>query len=175
MTPKIPFLLRSILLFLAVCFSAFAETSKLPSAAKGSVDFVRDIEPILHTRCYECHGPGMQMNGLRFDQKDSVFKGGYSGPVLLPGKGGQSPLILRVSSSKDNFKMPPNGPALSSGEIGLLRVWIDQGAVGPETPAPAPRKLSESERRSHWAFQAVKRPFEPAIRQKAWIRNPIDS
>lgn len=149
---------------------------KLPPAAKGAVDFRRDVEPILHTRCYECHGPVMQMNGLRFDQKEQALKGGYSGPALLPGKSAESPLIQRVASSKEGFKMPPTGPALTAREIGVLRAWIDQGAVWPDEPAAAvSQKLSASEKKSHWAFQRLKRPAEPSVRQRSWVRNPIDS
>jgi hypothetical protein len=153
------------------------EGVKLPPPAKGQIDFRRDVEPILHTRCYECHGPSMQMNGLRFDQKESALKGGYSGPAVLMGKSSQSLLIQKVASSKDGFKMPPEGPALSSREIGILRAWIDQGAVwGDEPAAPgSPQKLSAAEGISHWAFQPVKRPAEPAVRLRPWVVNPIDS
>ena len=126
---------------------------------KSKIDFVRDVEPILHTKCYECHGSGMQMNGLRFDQKEAALKGGYSGPAIVAGSSAKSPLILRVTSDKDGFKMPPAGPSLTAREIGVLRAWIDQGAVWPDVPAaPAGQKLSQAERRSHWSFQPVQRP-----------------
>jgi hypothetical protein len=145
--------------------------------AKGSVDFRRDVEPILHTRCYACHGPSMQMNGLRFDLKEAALKGGYSGPALVPGKGAQSLLMQRVVSSKDGFKMPPAGPALTPREIGILRGWIDQGALWPDEPATATaaQKLSADEKKAHWAFRPIRRPAEPVVRQPSWVRNPIDS
>ena len=153
-----------------------AAEEKLPPPAKSKIDFVRDIEPILHTKCYECHGSGMQMNGLRFDQKEAALKGGYSGPAVVVGNGTKSPLILRVASAKDGFKMPPAGPALTTREIGVLRAWIDQGAAWPDVPAaPAGQKLSQAERRSHWSFQPIQRPGEPAVRQRSWGCNPIDS
>src|SRR6185295_9514961 len=153
-----------------------AAEEKLPPPLKSKIDFVRDVEPILHTKCYECHGSGLQMNGLRFDQKEVAQKGGYSGPAIVAGNSAKSPLILRVSSDKDGFKMPPAGPSLTAREIGVLRAWIDQGAVWPDVPsAPAGQKLSQAERRSHWSFQPIQRPAEPAVRQRAWSRNPIDS
>ena len=153
-----------------------AAEEKLPLPVKSKIEFLRDVEPILHTKCYECHGSGMQMNGLRFDQKEAALKGGYSGPAIVAGNSAKSPLILRVASAKDGFKMPPAGPALTAREIGVLRAWIDQGAVWPDVPAaPAGQKLSQAERRSHWSFQPIQRPGEPAVRQSAWCRNPIDS
>src|SRR5262245_16209764 len=126
----------------------------LPPPAKGALDFRRDVEPILHTKCYGCHGPSMQMNGLRFDLKEAAMKGGYSGPALSPGNSAQSLLIQRVVSSKEGFKMPPTGPALTSREIGILRGWIDQGALWPDSPltAAGAQQLSASEKKRHWAF-----------------------
>ena len=169
-----------MLLFAAVCRLSRPRPSgcggKTAAPAKSKIDFVRDVEPILHTKCYECHGSGMQMNGLRFDQKEAALKGGYSGPAIVVGGSDKSPLILRVASAKDGFKMPPAGPALTAREIGVLRGWIDQGAPWPDVPqAAAGQKLSQSERRSHWSFQPVKRPDEPAVRQRSWGRNSIDS
>ncbi len=158
---------------MAVCDAA---EDKLPPAAKTKIDFARDVEPILHTKCYQCHGTAMQMNGLRFDQKEAALKGGYSGPALVAGSSAKSLLIQRVASAKEGFKMPPAGPALSEREIGVLRAWIDQGAGWPDVPAvPAGQKVSQGERRSHWAFQPIQRPAEPAVRQRSWGRNPIDS
>ena len=149
---------------------------KLPPAVKSKIDFVRDVEPILHTKCYECHGSGMQMNGLRFDQKEAALKGGSTGPAIVVSSSDKSALIQRVASAKDGFKMPPTGPALTAREIGMLRAWIDQGVAWPDVlAAPAGQKLSEAERRSHWSFQTVQRPGEPAVHQRSWGRNPIDS
>jgi len=160
--------------FLAAGALAAAE-EKLPPPMRSKVDFARDVEPILHTRCYECHGPAMQMNGLRLDQKESALKGGYSGTAIVAGRSASSPLVLRVASSKDGFKMPPAGPALTAKEIGTLRAWIDQGAAWPDSPAAAiGPKLSQAERLTHWSFQPVQRPREPAVRQRSWVRNPID-
>src|SRR5215831_5101841 len=63
-----------------------------------SLEYARDIEPIFRSRCYGCHGPQQQMNGLRLDIKDAAMAGGYSGPVIVPGKSAESRLIQRVSS-----------------------------------------------------------------------------
>lgn len=150
------------------------DSPNLPPPVKATVDFTRDVEPILHTKCYVCHGSEQQMNGLRLDQKEAALKGGYSGPAMIPGKSAESKLILKVASSKEGYKMPPAGPALSATEIGILRAWIDQGVQWP-APSAATQKLSLSERRSHWAFQPVRRPEVPMVRQRSWVRNPIDT
>ena len=64
-------------------------------AAPAAVDYASGIEPIFHKRCYGCHGPSQQMNGLRLDQKGAALKGGYSGAVILPGNSAASKLIER--------------------------------------------------------------------------------
>jgi Protein of unknown function (DUF1553)/Protein of unknown function (DUF1549)/Planctomycete cytochrome C len=166
----------SLLFSGTIATSSLPAQDKLPLAVKAKIDFVRDVEPILHTKCYECHGAVMQMNGLRFDQKEAALKGGYSGPAIVAASSAKSPLILRIASTKDGFKMPPAGPALTARQIGVLRAWIDQGASWPDAPAVlAGQTLSQAERRSHWSFQPVQRPAEPSVRQRSWGRNPIDS
>ncbi len=148
---------------------ALALASALPAFA---VDFTADIEPIFHTRCYACHGPQMQMSGFRLDDPAAALKGGYSGPVILPGDAAASKLIARVSSRKDGFRMPPAGAPLSAPEVAKLEAWINSGARFPEnTPAP---KLSQQQRSEHWAFQAVERPAPPPVQLANWPRNPID-
>src|ERR1051325_4496929 len=78
------------------------------------VDFGRQVEPVLRSRCYMCHGPQQQMSGLRLDQKDAAVRGGNSGPVIRPGKSSESRLIRLVSGVDAKIKMPPAGPPLSA-------------------------------------------------------------
>jgi hypothetical protein len=113
------------------------------------------------------------MNGFRLDQKEATLKGGYSGAAIQPGKSSESLLIKKVSSSKDGFKMPPAGSALTAAEIGILSAWIDQGAVWPAQPVST-AKNSSAERKSYWSFQPVKQPEPPLVRDRSWVRNPID-
>ena len=64
---------------------AAAQAPPAPSAPPVTVDFNRDIEPIFQNECYACHGPDQQMSGFRLDVPAEALKGGYSGPVILPG------------------------------------------------------------------------------------------
>lgn len=144
------------------------------AAAPQEVDFSRSIEPVLHKKCYGCHGAVQQMNGLRLDDKEAALKGGYSGAAILPGKGAESPIVQRVTSEKNGFKMPPAGPRLSSAEIELLTAWIDRGAEWPIRTAKD-SKPSASTKAKLWSLQPVKRPPVPNLQQSQWIRNPIDA
>src|SRR5260370_1130128 len=107
------------------------------------------------------------MSGVRLDQKDAALKGGASGKDILPGNSAGSRLI-RLVSGLETKVMPPIGARLTAAEIGLLRAWIDQGM---DWPAP---QVSQNRNSSHWAFQKIKRPDPPAVRDRAWARNPVD-
>src|SRR5580704_12335364 len=99
----------------------------LPLTAAATVDFEKQIQPLLSQRCYGCHGPDVQQSGLRLDKRQNAMRGGDYGPVIIPGKSAESKLIRRVVNGDGGIQMPPTG-ALSAAEIDLLRAWIDQGA-----------------------------------------------
>src|SRR6266436_6506458 len=113
-----------------------ADLAKLPAPATRSIDFAKDIQPIFINSCYECHGPEKQKAGLRLDQKTAALKGGDSGPILAAGKSAESLLIKVVAGLKEDIaRMPNKKEPLTTDQIALLRAWIDQGAVWPETVA----------------------------------------
>src|SRR2546422_1002768 len=82
--------------------------SSSPTWSQSRVDFTRDIEPILTTRCHACHGPQLQMNGLRLDRRDKALTGGYSGAVIQPGASSQSRLIQMIAGQVQGKIMPPS-------------------------------------------------------------------
>src|SRR5438046_10605863 len=56
-----------------------------PQASPPKIDYQRDIAPLFQTRCYSCHGPAQQTNGLSLDVKAAAMAGGGSGPSIAPG------------------------------------------------------------------------------------------
>ncbi len=134
-------------------------------AVEGTVDFVRDVEPILVKRCSECHGPDQQKAGLRLDTRAAALAPAKSGkPALVPGKAGESELILRVESQDPDEVMPPKGGRLDDGQVAILRRWVEEGAVWPD-----------NDPRAHWAFRAPVRPSVPALSRAGWALNEIDA
>src|SRR5438552_9322383 len=104
----------------------FAADGKLAPAATGTIDFARDVEPIFAKNCVKCHGPEKQKGGLRLDRETAVRAGGDSGPVIqLGAKAAESRLLQVVAGLDPDVKMPPQGPALSSDDVGKLRTWIE--------------------------------------------------
>lgn len=158
---------RSLLLLGLVAISLGSGVDAGPAGPAASVaepDYFRDIKPILQERCFTCHGPSKSKANLRLDRKAEALKGGDSGPVIVPGRSGESLLVERVSGSAE-ARMPPKGEPLSPKQIELLKKWIDQGAAWPDETDP---------RKSHWAFQPVRRPAPPSAAGQGWARNPID-
>src|SRR5258708_37161238 len=81
------------------------------------VDYLRDVKPILAKHCYACHGPTKQRSALRLDTGASALKGGDSGPVIVPGKAGQSKLILAVAGAAVCEGKAANGRRVRPKEI----------------------------------------------------------
>ena len=104
-----------------------ADAEKLPPPADRAVDFHKDILAILANSCAKCHAGGQRKGGLSIDTRESLLAGGESGPVVAPGKSGESRLVTLVAGLEPDAIMPAQGPRLSSQQVGLLRAWIDQG------------------------------------------------
>ncbi len=150
-----------------------ADDPSLPPAAKTKIEFARDIEPLLQKRCLLCHGEQQQMSGLRLDQKDAALKGGAGGQDIQPGNSAGSRLI-RLVAGVEKKVMPPVGARLTAAEVGLLRAWIDQGVNWPVQPT-SQNTAGQKPGSSHWAFQKIRRPDVPVVRDRAWPRNPVDN
>ena len=107
--------------------------TKLPSAAKKTVSYKKDIKPLFEKSCINCHGPKNRPKGkFRVDTRELALKGGSEGVAIIPGKSDKSPLIYYISYQVVDYEMPPEGkkdyPKLNKDQIGLVRAWIDQGA-----------------------------------------------
>lgn len=101
-----------------------------------AIDYVRDVKPILMSRCFGCHGPKQAQSGLRLDLRQNALRGGDYGVVIVPGHAAESKLIQRLIGSSAGLQMPPTGE-MPAGEIETLRAWIDQGAEMPGTALEA--------------------------------------
>ncbi len=97
-----------------------------------------------------------------------IHQGGKHGASVVPGKSADSRLLQRILASSDDERMPPEGKPLTPEQIALLKNWIDQGARHPSA------ELVPSTPAEHWAFQPVRRPALPPVKNQNWPRNPID-
>ncbi|MGH9385548.1 MAG: DUF1549 domain-containing protein, partial [Vicinamibacterales bacterium] len=138
-----------------------------PPAA--SVDFARDIQPILASRCYACHGPTNNKSGLRLEARTGAMQ------AIIPGNSEQSLMVRRLLGLDGASRMPMGGDPLPGAQIALIRAWIDQGASWPESGDGGIGSADRGQQRSqHWAYRSPARPALPGVRDTAWVRTPID-
>ena len=147
-----------------------------PAPSGGPADaplfvYSEKIRPLLAERCFSCHGGLKQEAGLRLDTVALMLDGGESGAVVVKGDSEASLILERVSDPDPVTRMPPEGEGepLSAEQLAMLDDWIKAGC-----PAPADEK-PEADPKSHWAFQPRVRPEVPAVKNAAWVKNPIDA
>ncbi len=99
----------------------------LPPPATHKINFTAEIKPIFEASCIRCHGRGRAKGGLQIDTRESLLKGGDTGPAAIPGRGGESLIVALVSGADPDNVMPKKGKKLTPEQCGVLRAWIDQG------------------------------------------------
>jgi hypothetical protein len=140
--------------------------------------FETKVRPVLAASCYSCHGPERQMAGIRLDSRAAMLKGGNTGPVLAPGDPEKSALVRAVRHT-GKVKMPPSGK-LPEATIQALTDWVKIGAPWPDTPvssvasSPSNRFTITAQQQRHWAFQPVRKPGLPVVKNTSWPTSPID-
>jgi mono/diheme cytochrome c family protein len=103
-----------------------AEVSQQASA-QGSVDYFKQIQPILEAKCTECHQGSKAKGGLRLDTFAEATKDG----AITPGKPEASEVLARIISEDEDEVMPPKGKKVTAEERALLTTWIKEGAHWP--------------------------------------------
>lgn len=98
------------------------------------VDFEKEILPIMKRNCLACHNATDAASELVLETPQAMIKGGALGPSVEPGKSGES-YLLKVAAHIEEPIMPPadnkvNAKNLTPEELGLIKLWIDQGATG---------------------------------------------
>lgn len=131
------------------------------------LDFNQDVQPILASRCFSCHGPDPEMRkaNLRLDLAEWALRKRPNHPdAIVPGHPDKSELVKRIESKDPHYLMPQvaEGVAkpMTPREIATLREWVQEGAVY----------------RPHWAFEVPVRPPVPKPQADSqWIKTPIDN
>src|SRR5262245_59749941 len=88
-----------------------AELAKVGSAGTETVDYLRQVKPLLAARCFACHGALKQEGNLRLDTVAAMRRGGDSGPAVVSRDVNASVLLARISASDASERMPPEGQA----------------------------------------------------------------
>jgi hypothetical protein len=149
-------------LALTKCLAAqSAGTTVFPTeTAEPTIQYGRDIRPLLSDRCFRCHGPDQNERAadLRLDSHAFAIADRDGEAAIVPGAPYQSLLVARIKSHDEDERMPPaasNKPALNSQQVAMVERWIAQGAQYED----------------HWAFKIPTRPNLPDHHHP----HPIDS
>ena len=140
------------------------------------------VLPILLLRCSACHGLRRREAGLDVRSRESLLRGGKSGPAIILGNAKKSLLIKRLVAEE----MPPRRQMKSvsvkpmrPAEIKKLIRWIDQSApkssVPPDVATSNPDPLVSAQDRDFWSFRPPRAAALPACPPKERLANPIDA
>jgi WD40 repeat protein len=101
---------------------------------EGDVDFEKEILPIFRRNCLACHSATEAESDLVLETPQTILKGGSEGPAVVMGNSATSLLLMLASKAKEPFMPPPDNDVkakpLTPEELGLIKLWIDQGAKG---------------------------------------------
>jgi hypothetical protein len=149
-----------------------------------TVNFAKEIQPVMERTCWTCHNPVLRMSQLDLTTRESALKGGSRGVVLVPGKAEQS-RVYRAVAGLDTISMPLEGPKLTPEQVAKVKAWIDAGAEYPavtssnattnaalaSTTTAALEKFELTpEQRDYWAFKLPVQAPLPQVKAS----HPID-
>ncbi len=130
----------------------------------GTIEFNRDVRPILAKNCFACHGrdANQRQAGLRLDTYEGATADRDASRAIVPRDLGNSALWQRVTSADPDEVMPPptsNKPPLGPAQKAILKAWIEQGAGYQR----------------HWAFEPLMSDVQVPDTGNATAANPIDA
>jgi Protein of unknown function (DUF1553)/Protein of unknown function (DUF1549)/Planctomycete cytochrome C len=164
--PLLPLILPSLVAWATLCIPAGAVADPGAPPTARTIDFNRDVRPILSKNCFACHGADEQHReaALRLDVRGDAIKALADGKTaVVPGHVDQSELIHRIMSTDADERMPPANANSTLGpeQKKILAQWISEGAGYSR----------------HWSFEKPVRPALPRLAiagRPEWPTNPVD-
>lgn len=146
-------------------YPAFASSALVIALACACIGFTTPLAavpapetsalPILYRHCSRCHTEEKRKGGLEITSRESILRGGDSGPIAAPGQSGGS-LLIETLFPEAEIHMPPKGQ-LNPEEIIALEHWIDEGL-------PWDPELWEDLQNSPWTAPVDLTPLPPDYR-----------
>src|ERR1700722_6229022 len=170
------------LCFLWTARQARAEDARLQAASRPNSEqeafFETKVGPLLGARGFRCQGEKEQKGGIRLDSAEALLGHNEDEALVKPGKP-EASRVMEVIGYKDEPKMPPDGK-LPDSDAQILREWIRRGAhFRSKQTASAIVRLSSPEgivqaKKTLWSLQPIKLPIPPSVKDRSWVKNPID-
>lgn len=199
---RLGYFFASLLLGLSTSVAASGEIEVTPVEAERL--FVREVLPLLKTKCFACHGddPDDVRADLDLRSRETMLKGSVFGPVLVPGSPDESAMYIAIKWEDGALQMPPKeSDRLSDAQIEVWRKWILGGApwvaqekraknlesdswsakdgVTVKTSGGLSREWTKRRYKPEdlWAFAPVKRYSVPNIEDVTGggTKNPVDA
>ena len=148
------------------------EPTKQKITPEQSDFFEKKIRPVLAENCYRCHGKVKQRGNTRVDGLAYLLKGNDLGPLIVPGKAEKSRLITALHYQGE-IKMPPKGK-LPEAVLADFVAWVKMGAPWPGDAGKVTITKKIPDGKNHWAFQPVKKPALPVVKDKQWPQTDMD-
>lgn len=141
--------------------------------------YEKKIRPLLVNHCYSCHSAETKpAGGLRVDDHQGLLAGGNSGPAAIPGDAASSLLIQRLTHANDKRRMPQDSEPLTVEQIADLTKWVQNGVAWPAVYVPSSLGQVPPEyedlKKSHWAWQPLRKPALPQVKTANWAQSEID-
>ncbi len=138
----------------------FAGGSGAAPGAQPKLQYNRDIRPIFADTCFACHGPdsAARKADFRLDRPNDVTTMRNGHAAIVKGNPELSEMIRRITGKGPIMPPPSSHKSLAPKQIAMLKRWVSEGA----------------EYEKHWSYIAPVRPALPAVKNAAWVRNPVD-
>jgi hypothetical protein len=98
------------------------------------ISYATQVQPIFNS---SCGGSGCHINNRRsgvnltnYQETMSSRGSAFNAEIVVPGDADNSPLVQVLGSNPPaSRQMPLNASSLTAQEIGLIRAWINEGAL----------------------------------------------
>lgn len=148
----------------AVCTAIAFLLAAAAHADESEQLFKNRVASILSERCANCHNSENTKGGLDLTSRESLLKGGESGPAVVPGKVDESWLLDMVTG--DEPEMPKNAKPLAPDQLADLRKWIESGAKWPDGVQVSA---------TLWSLRTISAPDVPSVKHGDLVVTPIDA
>jgi hypothetical protein len=124
--------MRSVLHFIVCAVGGATVGMAGETLAAEEVSFTLDVQPIIESRCTQCHAPGgagYEDSGLDLTSYQGLMKGTKHGPIVVPGDAFTSNLnVLLEGRASPELRMPHNQRPLLQAQQKIIADWVKQGA-----------------------------------------------
>ena len=142
--------------------------------------FKSRVRQVLIDQCVDCHGGDAVESGFDLATRKGLLRGGAHGPAVVAGKSADSN-VVRFIRHQQKPHMPDGGDKLPEEKIAAIAEWIDLGApydqplvANPRDPDAWTNVVIDDKARDFWSLKPLAHPQPPAVKNEAWVRNPID-